>query len=170
MRYNWDDSYTSNFGAVANTGFAQPRVNKNTLVGYTHTLTPSLHNDFRIGYHRIDFDTINNFMVDGVPSAGTDLGIPGFDADTRYGNPGIPSITVTGFSGLGAGGKAEQGGQRHCAESESVHGVSPGTVSVREGARAGRARRGQAIGWASLTTVTPGRTLASEGMISTQSS
>lgn len=104
VRYNWDDSYTSNFGAVPSTGFAQPRVNKNTLVGYTHTLSPTLHNDFRIGYHRLDFDTINNFTVDGIGSAGTDLGIPGFDADTRYANPGIPSIGVTAFSGLGAGG------------------------------------------------------------------
>lgn len=104
VRYNWDDSYTSNFGAVPSTGFAQPRVNKNTLVGYTHTLTPTLHNDFRVGYHRLDFDTINNFTVDGIASAGTDLGIPGFDVDTRFSNPGIPSIGVTAFSGLGAGG------------------------------------------------------------------
>jgi len=104
VRYNWDDSYTSNFGAVPSTGFAQPRVNKNTLVGYTHTLSPTLHNDFRIGYHRLDFDTINNFTVAGIASAGTDLGIPGFDVDTRFNNPGIPSIGVTAFSGLGAGG------------------------------------------------------------------
>lgn len=104
VRYNWDDSYTSNFGAVPNTGIAQPRVNKNTLLGYTHTLTPSLHNDFRIGYHRIDFDTINNFTVDGIGSAGTELGIPGFDFDTRYDNPGIPSISVSAFNALGAGG------------------------------------------------------------------
>jgi hypothetical protein len=103
-RYNWDDSYTSNFGAVPSTGFAQPRVNKNTLVGYTHTLSPTLHNDFRVGYHRIDFDTLNNFAVDGIASAGTDLRIPGFDADTRFNNPGIPSVGVTAFSGIGAGG------------------------------------------------------------------
>ncbi|MGI9017892.1 MAG: TonB-dependent receptor domain-containing protein, partial [Euzebya sp.] len=104
VRYNWDDSYTSNFGAVPSTGIAQPRVNKNTLVGYTHTLTPTLHNDFRVGYHRIDFDTINNFTVDGLSSAGTDLGIPGFNFDTQFSNPGIPSIGVSAFSGLGAGG------------------------------------------------------------------
>ncbi len=104
VRYNWDDSYISNFGAVPSTGFAQPRVNKNTLVGYTHTITPTLHNDFRVGYHRLDFDTLNNFAVDGIGSAGTDLGIPGFDADSRYSNPGIPTIGVTAFSSLGTGG------------------------------------------------------------------
>ena len=40
----------------------QPRVNKNTLVSYTHTLRPNLLNDFRIGYHRIDFDTLNPLL------------------------------------------------------------------------------------------------------------
>ena len=44
----------------------QPRVNKNSLFAYTHTLRPNLYNDFRIGYHRIDFDTLNYFSVNGV--------------------------------------------------------------------------------------------------------
>ena len=33
-----------------------------------------------------------------------DIGIPGFDGDVRYDNPGIPTIGVTGFAGLGKGG------------------------------------------------------------------
>ena len=76
-------------------------MNKNTLVSYTHTLKPNLFNDFRIGYHRIDFDTLNHFAVNGVPSAGADLGIPGFDGDVSYNNPGIPTINISDFSGLG---------------------------------------------------------------------
>ena len=68
----------------------QPRVNKNTLFSYTHTLRPNLYNDFRIGYHRIDFDTLNDFSVNGVATAGADLGIPGFNGDVRYNNPGHP--------------------------------------------------------------------------------
>jgi hypothetical protein len=103
-RYNWFDTYTSNLEAVPVTGITQPRVNKNTLVSYTHTLKPSLLNDFRIGYHRIDFDTLNYFSINGINSAGTELGIPGFDADTRFRNPGIPSVNVSNFSGIGAGG------------------------------------------------------------------
>ena len=39
-------------------------MNKNTLFSYTHTLTPTLLNDFRIGYHRLDFDTLNHFSVE----------------------------------------------------------------------------------------------------------
>jgi hypothetical protein len=107
VRYNWHDSVNSNpFNAVLPTQVAtQPRVNKNTLVSYTHTLTPTLLNDFRIGYHRVNFDTLNPFGVDRVASAGAELGIPGFDGDVRYNNPGIPSINLTNaFSGLGGGG------------------------------------------------------------------
>ena len=104
VRYNWYDTYNSVIGAIPVQGITQPRVNKNTLVSYTHTLRPNLHNDFRIGYHRIDFDTLNHFSVNGIPSAGTDLGIAGFNGDTRFSNPGLPSINISNFSGLGAGG------------------------------------------------------------------
>ena len=82
----------------------QPRVNHNTLVSYTHTLTPTLVNDFRIGYHRVDFDTLNDFAVNNLTPTGSDLGIPGFDGDVKYDNPGIPSINISAFSGLGGGG------------------------------------------------------------------
>ena len=103
-RYNWHDSYNTNIGAIPVTGITQPRVNKNTLFSYTHTLKSNLYNDFRIGYHRIDFDTLNYFNVNGVPTAGTDLGIPGFNGDVRYNNAGIPSINISNFNTLGAAG------------------------------------------------------------------
>ena len=62
VRYNWHDSFNSNIfnAAIPVTAVTQPRVNKNSLFAYTHTLRPNLHNDFRIGYHRIDFDTLNH--------------------------------------------------------------------------------------------------------------
>ncbi len=106
VRYNWHDSFNANvFNAVIPvTAVTQPRVNKNWLGTYTHTLRPNLLNDFRIGYHRIDFDTVNPFYVDGPSDAGTSLGIPGFNGDTIYSNPGLPSVNVSNFSGLGAGG------------------------------------------------------------------
>ena len=106
VRYNWHDSFASNIGnaAIPATAVTQPRVNKNWLFGYTHTLRPNLHNDFRIGYHRIDFDTLNPFAVGGTLDAGASLGIPGFDGDVRFNNPGLPSINITNFGGIGAGG------------------------------------------------------------------
>lgn len=104
VRYNWYDTYNSVIGAIPVQGITQPRVNKNTLVSYTHTLRPNLHNDFRIGYHRIDFDTLNHFLVNDIASAGADLGIPGFNGDVKYSNPGLPSVNISNFSGLGVGG------------------------------------------------------------------
>ena len=104
VRYNWVDAFDGFGNVVPTTGLFQPRVNKNTLVSWQQTLSPTLLNDFRIGYHRIDFDSLNNLMLEGVPSAGSDIGIPGFDGDVRYDNPGIPTIGLTGFSGLGNAG------------------------------------------------------------------
>ena len=108
FRYNWHDSYTGNIGippaAIPIQAITQPRVNKNTLFAYTHTLRPNLYNDFRIGYHRIDFDTLNYFSVNGVTSAGVDLGIPGFNGDVAYNNPGLPTINISNFNGLGTAG------------------------------------------------------------------
>ena len=106
VRYNWHDSFGRNVfnAAIPATAVTQPRVNNNWLGGYTHTLKPNLHNDFRIGYHRVNFDTLNPFAVDGPADAGSSLGIPGFDGDVKYNNPGLPSINVSNFAGLGAGG------------------------------------------------------------------
>jgi len=104
VRYNWHDSLNTSIGAIPATGVTQPRVNKNTLFTYTHTLKPTLFNDFRIGYHRLDFDTLNQFSVNDQQGAGTALGIPGFDGDTKYNNPGLPSVNVSTFSSLATSG------------------------------------------------------------------
>ena len=106
LRYNWHDSFGRNVfnAAIPATQVTQPRVNNNWLGGYTHTLKPNLLNDFKIGYHRVNFDTLNPFAVDGPADAGSSLGIPGFDGDVKYSNPGLPSINISNFAGLGAGG------------------------------------------------------------------
>ena len=106
LRYNWHDSFGRNVfnAAIPATAVTQPRVNNNWLGGYTHTLKPNLLNDFKIGYHRVNFDTLNPFAVDGPADAGSSLGIPGFDGDVKYNNPGLPSINISNFAGLGAGG------------------------------------------------------------------
>lgn len=104
VRYNWVDAFDG-FGSLSPTqGLYQPRKNKNTLVSWQQTLSPTLLNDFRIGYHRIDFDSLNDLTVAGNATAGSDIGIPGFDGDVKYNNPGIPTIGITGFAGLGNGG------------------------------------------------------------------
>jgi len=104
-RFNWYKTYNSALEAVPTTSVTQPRVNKNTLFAYDHTLKPNLYNDFRVGYHSLNFDTLNYYSVNGLGDAGTTLGIPGFTADTAYGNPGIPTINISGgFTSLGAAG------------------------------------------------------------------
>ncbi len=107
VRYNWHDSLTGNpaFAALPTQVINQPRVNHNTLVSYTHTLKSNLYNDFRIGYHRVAFDTLNDFAVNDLTPAGVELGIPGFDGDVRFNNPGIPTIDLTNaFAGTGGSG------------------------------------------------------------------
>lgn len=81
-----------------------PVKTSNYTVGYTHTLTANLVNDFRVGRHRLDTDNLNYFTVNGQKTAGTDLGIERFNGDTVYNNPGIPEFNVTGFNGLGNSG------------------------------------------------------------------
>ena len=51
-------------------------------------------NDFRVGLNTVLSNNLDYFAVNGPKDAGTALGIPGFNSDTMYGNPGIPSIYV----------------------------------------------------------------------------
>ena len=61
--------------------------------------SPNLLNDFRIGYHRIDFDTLNHFSVNGVGVAGARPRHPRVRRRRRVTTiPGIPSINVSNFS------------------------------------------------------------------------
>src|SRR5262249_14216094 len=55
FRFNWYKTYDSAVEAVPTTSVTQPRINKNYLFAYDHTLSPSLYNDFRIGYHDLTF-------------------------------------------------------------------------------------------------------------------
>jgi Carboxypeptidase regulatory-like domain/TonB dependent receptor-like, beta-barrel len=104
VRYNWQDQFSTNIGAIPVAGTGGPNINHNMLIAYTHTLTNRLLNDFRVGYHRVNDDSLNSFEINGLANAGASLGIPGFDGDVRYNNAGIPTFTITGFSGLGGGG------------------------------------------------------------------
>jgi hypothetical protein len=103
-RYNGQDESNDNGASILVNSRINPRNNKNILFAYTHTLTSSLLNDFRIGFHKVSSDDLNYFSYSGLTSAGADLGIPGFDADVRYDNPGIPSFFITDMPELGTGG------------------------------------------------------------------
>jgi hypothetical protein len=85
-------------------GTTTPTETINYSVGYTHTITPNLVNDLRVGRNFFKTATVNPFSTNGQTTAGTDLGIPGFNGDSIYGNPGIPDFSITGFNGFGSGG------------------------------------------------------------------
>ncbi len=67
-----------------------PTNSRNYAFGYTHVLTPSLVNDFHFGVNKLISNNLNYWAENNLKNAGTSLGIPGFNFDTLYNNPGIP--------------------------------------------------------------------------------
>jgi hypothetical protein len=104
FRYNWEHSTSESDPTIIYNGSAGGDRNRNILVAYTHTLSPHFVNDFRAGDHYTSEPTENYFTTHGLTSAGTDLGIPGFKFDSTDHDPGVPDITISGFSGLSGGG------------------------------------------------------------------
>ena len=81
-----------------------PVVTQNWVVGYTQTLSPNMVNDIRVGKQHLTTNALNYWATNNLTSAGTNLGIPGFAGDTLYTDPGIPTISNSGFMTLGNGG------------------------------------------------------------------
>jgi hypothetical protein len=86
--------------AIPTNSSTTPVTDSNYTVGYTHTITPNLVNDFRVGRNFFSTATLDPFSVAGNKNAGTALGIPGFNGDSTFNNPGIPDFNITGFNGL----------------------------------------------------------------------
>jgi hypothetical protein len=80
-----------------------PTNSRNYAFGYTHVINSALVNDFHFGVNKLTSNNLNYWVQNNLKSAGTNLGIPGFNFDTVYGNPGIPVITF-GTSGAGVTG------------------------------------------------------------------
>jgi len=104
VRYDWQNTTRVGGTVRPTSGSYGPANNRHIAIGYTHALAPNLINDFRFGRNHLMTNNLNYWTVNGLNDAGTQLGIPGFDGDTRFGNPGIPDITVNGFMGLGNAG------------------------------------------------------------------
>jgi hypothetical protein len=81
-------------------GNTTPYTDRNFSVGYTHTLTPNLVNDLRLGRQFFTTATIDPFATNNQTTAGTNLGIAGFNGDSAFNNPGIPDFSITGFNGF----------------------------------------------------------------------
>jgi len=76
----------------------------NWVVGYTQTFSPTMVNDVRLGRQNLDTNSVNYWYVNNLKSAGTQIGIPGFTADTTNNSPGIPAISISNYLGTGSGG------------------------------------------------------------------
>ena len=87
-----------------------PTNSRNYAFGYTHVLSAALVNDFHFGVNKLTSNNLNYWTENNLKNAGTSLGIPGFDFDTQYNNPGIPVITF-GSSGAGVTGQLPDPGQ-----------------------------------------------------------
>lgn len=100
-----DNQYENVFGgsAIPTNASTTPVDVSNYSVGYTQTFTPNLVNDLRVGRNFFATATLNPFSVAANANAGTALGIPGFNGDSIYNNPGIPDFGITGFNGLSNG-------------------------------------------------------------------
>ncbi|RXH55530.1 TonB-dependent receptor [Granulicella sibirica] len=104
-RYTYEKSNAVNGAIVATSQSFSPTTDSNAVIGYTHIIKPNLINDLRFGYNKFTSNQLNYFAQNGLLDAGTKLGIPGFVADTANGNPGIPTIAISGgYQGLGAEG------------------------------------------------------------------
>ncbi len=103
-RAHWQEWNAFGGSAIPVNSSTTPTTVTNYTIGYTHTLTPNMVNDLRVGRNFLKTATENYFQTNGLKTAGTDLGIAGFDGDTRYGNAGIPDFNITGFNGLSNGG------------------------------------------------------------------
>jgi Carboxypeptidase regulatory-like domain/TonB dependent receptor len=104
VRAHYQDQPAFGGAAIPVNSTTTPTTTTNYTVGYTHTLTPNLVNDFRLGRYYFTSSTVNPFSVSNDTSAGTNLGIPGFNFDSTTGNPGLPDFNITGFNSLNESG------------------------------------------------------------------
>jgi hypothetical protein len=143
IRAHWQkwDAFGGN--AIPVNGSITPTQVTNYVFGYVHTLTPNVVNDFRVGRNFFDTYTINPFAAAKNTTAGTDLGIPTFDGDSKYNNPGIPDFNITGFNGFGSAGT-------NWYQNDSTHQISEqiswsrGTHNIMAGAEFRRLATGRA--------------------------
>lgn len=105
FRYAWaDETFFNSPNANITGATTLPVETKNWVIGWTQTITPTLVNDIHFGHQGLATNALNYWYTNGLKTAGTDLGIPGFTVDTTSGSPGIPVFSITNYVGLGNGG------------------------------------------------------------------
>jgi hypothetical protein len=103
-RFAWTKTFNLGGAIVPTSNNYTPTSNRNGAVGYTHIITPNLVNDLRGGFNVLSTQNLNYFSYNNVQGAGSALGIPGYTADVDSNNPGLPTINLTSYQGLGSDG------------------------------------------------------------------
>jgi len=143
VRAHWQDESVFGGASIPVNASTVPVNTTNYTVGYTHTLTPTVVNDFRVGRYFLNTSTLNFFTTSGKTTAGTDLGIPNFNGDSAYNNPGIPDFGITGFNGFSNGGSNWYQNDSTVQISEQVS-WSHGSHNIMAGAEFRRLATGRA--------------------------
>ena len=101
FRYHRQDISVTGGSIFPSSASYGPTNTRNYAFGYTQIISPKLVNDFHLGWNTVISNSLDYFAVNNLKDAGTSLGIPGFNSDTLYGNPGIPTINIDSYTGLG---------------------------------------------------------------------
>ena len=104
VRYNWEDAFDG-FDRRDPDHRPDPAAGQQEHAGdLQQTLSPTLLNDFRIGYHRLDFDTLNNLRRQRPAVGRHRARHPGLRRRHALQQPGHPDVDLSGFTGLGNAG------------------------------------------------------------------
>ncbi len=104
FRYALNNTDLLNGNSNPNNGYTQPVRDRNFVIGYTHTLSPTIVNDARFGREYVSIDSLNFFNTPALAGATTALGIPGFTSDIN--NAGLPVITFPEYISIGGQNQA----------------------------------------------------------------
>ena len=82
-----------------------PSTQHNWVVGHTQVITNNLVNQFQVGRNTVSLNSANGYFLDDslLPQLEKMPVLPGFE--NPPGNPGEPSISISGYSGIGSGAR-----------------------------------------------------------------
>ncbi len=101
FRYAWQNENILTGATSPYNATTVPVQTRNWVIGYTQTISPTMVNDFRVGRQHLITDALNYWDVNNLTNAGAALGIPGFNGDVAFNNPGIPVFSIGGYMTLG---------------------------------------------------------------------
>ena len=103
VRYNWHDSYNATSGRIPVRGHAAARQPQHAGVVHAHAeAEPAQRFPDRLSPHRLRH--LESLLVNGPAAPGRRSAFPASMATRRFNNPGLPSINISNFNGLGTAG------------------------------------------------------------------